>query len=85
MGAERLEHVRGAARGRRGAVPVLDHPGAGRRGDDRRHRGDVHRLRPVAAGAYQVGGRPADRDWGRVRQHGRRQAGHLLGGLALGP
>ena len=52
--AERLEHVGGPARRRRGPVSVLGHPGAGRGRDDRAHRRDVDRPGPVAAGADQV-------------------------------
>ena len=39
---------------RRRPVAVLDHRRAGAGGDDRRHRGDVHRHRPVATGADDV-------------------------------
>ena len=39
---------------RGGPVAVLDHGDAGAGGDDRGHRGDVHRERPVAAGADDV-------------------------------
>ena len=41
---ERLQHVGGTAGRRRRPVAVLDHPGAGGGRDDRRHRGDVHRV-----------------------------------------
>ena len=52
--AERLEHVGGARRRRRGAVAVLRHAGA-RGGRDERGGGrDVPRVRAVAAGAGRV-------------------------------
>jgi len=83
--AEGLEHVGRAAGGRRRPVAVLDHPGAGRRRDDRRHRRHVDRVRAVGAAADQVRDRTGNADRGRVREHARGQAGHLLRGLPLGP
>ena len=55
-------------------------------GDDHgRHRGDVHGVRAVAAGADDVHGRAGNLDARRVREHRVGQAGELLDGLALGP
>ena len=56
--------ARAGLRGRR-AVAVLDHAGAGAGGDDRGHRGDVDRHRPVAAGADDVEQPAGHRDRGR--------------------
>ncbi len=47
---------------RRRPVAVLDHPGAGTGGHDRRHRRDVDRHRAVAAGADDVEQPPGHRD-----------------------
>ena len=83
--AQRLEHISGTA-GRRGrAVAVLDHPGTRRRGDDRRHRGDVDRVRSVTAGADDVDRGPADLDRRRELDHHVGEAGQLLDRLALAP
>ena len=84
--AERLEHVR-RARGRRdGAVAVLRHAGACRRGDERRRRRDVERARAVAARAGGVDEVVALRpDGEHVRAHRLRTARDLVRGLALEP
>ena len=46
---------------------MLDHPGASRRGDDRAHGGDVHRVRAVPAGADQVDEGAGHADRGGLR------------------
>ena len=57
-----LQHVGGAAGGRRRPVAVLDHAGAGGRRHDGGHRRDVDRVGAVAAGADHVDGRARDVD-----------------------
>jgi len=83
--AERLQHIGGAARGRRGPVPVLDHPHTRRGGHDRAHGGHVDRARPVSAGAHQVGQVTGHADRRGVREHGPGQPGHLGHRRALDP
>ena len=80
---ERLEHVgRPRLAGGR-AVPVLDdrRPGPGR--DDGRHGGDVHRHRPVAAGADHVEDAPGDHERGGVPVHRLDEPLELVDRLAL--
>ena len=83
--AEGLQHVGGPGRRRRGAVAVLGdrHPRGG--GDDGGHRGDVDRVRAVAAGADDVDARAVEAHRRRDLEHRGGHAGHLLGRLALRP
>jgi len=88
--AELLEQVEGAGRGRRLAVAVLAHGGAGGRGHERRHGGDVE------GGAAEHGGPAGPDDVDRARRvrqlerggggdHRLDEADDLVGGLALLP
>ncbi len=82
--AERLEDVGGSARRRRGPVAVLRDRRAGARGDERGRRGDVVRVRAVAAGADDVDEIRALRLHVQdVLAHRLRAAGDLVRGLAL--
>ena len=82
--AELLEHV-GRARSRaRGAVAVLRHRRARRRGHERRCGRDVERVGAVAAGADDVDhGRALRRHGDDVLAHRLGEAGDLVGRLAL--
>ena len=84
LDAERLEHVGRAAVRRGRAVAVFGHrdPRAGH--DDRRDRGDVERVAPVAAGAAGVDDRRARVDGTREAERRRGETLQLVDGLALG-
>ena len=85
LDAERLQHVGGAAAGRRGAVAVLDHPGAGAGCDQRGERRDVHRAGAVSAGAARIDRPVGHMHLGAVGTHGAHERGELAGGFALRP
>ena len=81
---ERLEHVGRPGRGARGAVAVLCDGRACSRGHERGCRRDVERVRAVAARADDVDHGGARRSDGHdVLAHRLREAGDLVGGLAL--
>ena len=82
--AERREHIRRAGGRTRAAIAVLDHRDAGRRGDDRRDRGDVqHGAVGVASGADDVEHHGVDGQRRGVREHRIPEADDLVDGLPL--
>jgi hypothetical protein len=84
LDAQRGKHVGAAAARGDGAVAVLGHPRARRRGDEGGGGGDVEGVRQVAAGAAGVD-QPlvAHLHPPRAVAQGERGAGDLIGGLAL--
>ena len=83
--AQLLQDVGGTRRRRRGPAAVLGDGRARRGRDDRRHRGDVDRVRAVAAGADDVDAGQRQIDRRGLGEHLGRQAGDLLGRLPLRP
>src|SRR5690606_6277303 len=81
---ERLQHIGRAALRRRRPVAVLDHRRPRGRGDDRAHRGDVHRAGAIATGADDVHRRSGDVEPPSVGQHAVGHAHDLVRCLALG-
>ena len=81
--AERLEHVRGAALARRGAVAVLRDPASGARRNERGRGRDVER-RPAAARARRVDEAVAGIHLHRALAQHRCEPGDLADRLALG-
>ena len=82
--AERFEHIGGPARRRHGAVAVFRHRRAPGSGDERSGRGDVDRVRAVAAGAGGVDEIvPAWSHGEDVVAHRLRATRDLVGGLTF--